>query len=102
MQPAPPPGPPERRTLFPIIQGLARGFHQIHVERITLAPSAALFVDGGVRPTTRLPVTKLQARIDNVTWPVLGPANVTVSTGLPGGGTLEVKGPVTLNPSTRR
>ena len=97
-QPAPPPSSPERRTLFPIIQGLARGFTQIHVERITLAPSAALFVDEGVKPTTRLPLTKLQARIDNVTWPVRGPANFTMSTGLPGGGTLTAKGPVTVQP----
>ncbi len=97
-QPASPPGLPERRTLFPIIQGLARGFHQIHVERITLAPSKATFVDDAVKPTTTLALTKLQARVDDLTWPVRGPAHVTVSTGLPGGGTLEAKGPLTVQP----
>lgn len=101
-QPGTPSARPARRTLFPIIRALAGGFEQIRIERITLAPSTATFVDEGVTPTTRLALTKLQARIDDLTWPVRGPANVTVSTGLPGGGALDVKGPVTVcSPSTR-
>ena len=100
MPPAPPPpsARPARRTLFPIIQALAAGFDQIRIERITLAPSTATLVDERARPTTRLVLTKLQARIDDLTWPVRGPANVTLSTGLPGGGTLDLKGPVTVQP----
>jgi hypothetical protein len=97
-QPTSPPGPPDRRALFPIIRELGRGFHQIHVEQITLAPSAALFVDERVTPTARLALTKLQARLDDLTWPVRRPARFTLSTGLPGGGTLNIKGPVTVAP----
>jgi hypothetical protein len=93
-----PPSPPDRRRIFPIIQALAQGFEQIRVERIVLAPSRATFVDGAVTPTTTLALTNLQARLDDFTWPVAGPASLALSTGLPGGGTLEVKGPVTAKP----
>jgi hypothetical protein len=84
--------------LFPIIQALVRGFEQVRVERITLAPGGAVFVDEGTTPRTTLALTKLQARIDDFTWPVRGPATLALSTGLPGGGTLEAKGPVTVQP----
>ncbi len=93
-----PPGPPARRTLFPILQELARGFDQIRIERITLAPSTAAITDESVKPTTTLALTKLQARIDDLTWPVAGPAALTLTAGLPGGGTLDIKGPVIVQP----
>jgi uncharacterized protein DUF748 len=95
--PSPPP-PSERRVLFPILQALARGFERIHVEQITLAPSMARFVDEAVSPAATLPLTQIRARIDDFTWPVRGPATVALSTGLPGGGTLDIKGPVTVQP----
>ncbi|MGH7359280.1 MAG: DUF748 domain-containing protein, partial [Candidatus Rokuibacteriota bacterium] len=90
-------GPP-RRTLFPIIRGLAAGFHQIHVEQATLTPSRVLWVDERARPTTRLALTNLQARLDGFTWPVRGPAALVLSTELPGGGRLDAKGPMTVSP----
>ncbi len=97
--PAPPAGAaPPRRTLFPIVQGLAAGFQQIRVEQATLTPSSVLWVDERARPTTRLALTKLQARLDGFTWPVRGPATLTLSTGLPEGGRLEIKGPMTVYP----
>ena len=97
--PAPPAGPvPPRRTLFPIVQGLAAGFQQIRVEQATLSPSSVLWIDERARPTTRLALTKLQARLDGFTWPVKGPATLTLSTGLPEGGRLEIKGPMTVYP----
>jgi uncharacterized protein involved in outer membrane biogenesis len=95
---AAPPGSPPPRRLFPIIQTLARGFEQIRIERITLEPSAVRFIDESVKPTTTLALSKLQARIDDLTWPVLGPAQVAISTGMPGGGTLDMKGPVVVQP----
>jgi hypothetical protein len=100
--PAARPASPSRRTLFPIIQTLARGFEQIRVERITLAPSTVAFIDESVKPTTTLALTKFQVGVDDFTWPVAGPARVAVSTGLPGGGTLDVKGPVMLQPFDAR
>jgi hypothetical protein len=96
--PATPAPPPERRMMFPVIQTLVRSFERIRVERITLAPSTATFVDETVSPTTTLALTQLRARIDDFTWPVTGPASLTLSTGLPGGGTLDVAGPVTAQP----
>jgi Domain of Unknown Function (DUF748) len=98
VKPALPPAPGERRTLFPVIRALGRGFEQILAERIALAPSTALFVDEGVKPTTTLALAKLQATINDFTWPVKKPATIVVSTGLPGGGTLDVKGPLTVQP----
>lgn len=90
--------PPVERKLFPVIQALARGFEQITVERITLAPGTATFADASVKPTTRLALTRLQATVTDLTWPPKGPANLALSTGLPGGGTLDIKGPVVPRP----
>ena len=92
------PAPPARRTLFPVIQGLAQGFAEIRVERFTLAPSTATFVDEHVKPPARLVLTKLRAQADNFTWPVKGPMTLALSAGLPGGGTLDIKGPMTVLP----
>jgi Domain of Unknown Function (DUF748) len=96
--PAQPPGQPQPRTLFPVMRELARGFHQIHVERATLAPSRVLWVDERTTPTVRLALPNLQARFDGFTWPVRGPATLALSTGMPGGGRLELKGPMTVSP----
>ena len=97
-QPVPSGAAPARRARFPIIEAIAAGFAQIRIERIVLTPSRAAFVDESVTPKATLALSNLQARIDDFTWPVRGPATVTVSTGLPGGGTLEIKGPVTVEP----
>ena len=96
--PAPTPAPTGRRTLFPVIQGLARGFEEIRIERFTLAPSTLTFVDEHVKPPARLVLTKLRAQADNFTWPVKAPMALTLSAGLPGGGTLDIKGPMTVLP----
>ncbi len=95
---APPPPAPVERKLFPVLQALARGFEQIVVDRITLAPSTAMFVDASVKPTTKLALTKLHATVTDLTWPPKGPANLVLATGMPGGGTLEIKGPVVPKP----
>jgi hypothetical protein len=94
---APPPSA-RPRTLFPVIQALARGFEQIHVEQITLAPGRLAFIDEAVKPTTTLALTKFQARVDDFTWPATRPAMLALSSSLPGGGTLTVNGPVTAWP----
>jgi hypothetical protein len=89
---------PRQRDLFPIIQGLARGFERIHVERVTLTPSRATFFDESTRPPSTLTVTDLTVRVDDLTWPPTGPATLALSTGMPGGGTLQVTGPVLVQP----
>jgi hypothetical protein len=95
---ATPPATQDRRALFPVLQGLAQGFHQIHVERATLAPSKVLWVDERATPTVRLALPDLQVRFDGFTWPVKGPAALALSTGMPGGGRLEIKGPMSVSP----
>ena len=97
-QPSSPGAAPARQARLPLIEALTAGFAQIRVERTVLAPSTAAFVDESVTPRTTLALTNLRAQIDDFTWPVRGPAAVSVSTGLPGGGTLEAKGPVTALP----
>jgi hypothetical protein len=92
------PAAPVERKLVPVLRGLSRGFEQIRVERVTLAPSTVTVVDESVKPAATLALTKLQATLDDLTWPVKGPASLTLSTVLPGGGTLEVKGPVIAQP----
>lgn len=90
--------PPTERKLFPVVRTLARGFEQILVERITLGPSTATFVDEAVKPTTKLALTNLQATVTDLTWPPKGPAKLVFSTALPGGGTLDINGPVIPQP----
>jgi hypothetical protein len=86
------------RKLVPVLRALSKGFAQIHVERIALAPSTATLVDESVKPITTLALTKLQASVDQLTWPVKGPATLAFSTVLPGGGTLRITGPVIAQP----
>ena len=97
-QPASPGAAPARQARLPLIEALTAGFAQIRVERAVLTPSTAAFVDESVTPRTTLALSNLRAQIDDFTWPVRGPAAVSVSTGLPGGGTLEAKGPVSAAP----
>lgn len=97
-QPAPPAAASARRARMPLIEALTAGFAEIRVERTALTPSTAAFIDESVTPRTTLALTNLRAQIDDFTWPVRGPAAVSLSAGLPGGGTLEAKGPVTAAP----
>jgi hypothetical protein len=90
--------PPVESRLFPVLRALSRGFEQIVVDRITLTPSTAMFVDASVKPMTKLELTKLQATVTDLTWPPKGPANLALSTGMPGGGTLDINGPVVPKP----
>jgi Domain of Unknown Function (DUF748) len=89
---------PRKRDLFPIVQGLARGFEEIRVERLILTPSSGTFFDESTRPPTTLALTDLKVRVDDLTWPPTGPATLALSTGMPGGGTLDVTGPVLVQP----
>lgn len=100
---APPPAspvaaPPLERKLFPILKALSRGFEQIVVDRITLTPSSATFVDASVKPLTALALTRLQVTVTDFTWPPKRPANLALATTMPGGGTLEINGPIVPKP----
>jgi outer membrane protein OmpA-like peptidoglycan-associated protein len=95
---AAPPSPPALRRLAPVLRALAGGFEQILVERVTLGPSTVTLVDEAVTPPTTLALTGMRATVTDLSWPPEGPATLALSTGLPGGGTLHVKGPVVPQP----
>lgn len=92
------PAPPVPRRLFPVLRALGHGFDTIRVERVTLGPSTVAFVDEAVTPTTTLALTGMQATLTDLTWPPTGPAALALSAGLPGGGTLDIKGPIVPEP----
>src|SRR5499425_1749319 len=71
---------------------------KITVEQTRIGGAKAAFVDETTNPAAQLTVTKLDVGVDNLTWPVRGPAALTLSAALPGNGTLKVKGPVVLDP----
>lgn len=97
--PAAAPGAPAGpRTLAAVVGALQGGFEKIRIERISMTPSTAMLLDEGVTPPTTLALTNLEAQVHGVTWPVTGPATLVLSTRLPGGGTLEIKGPVVAQP----
>src|SRR5215471_12695244 len=86
--PAPSPAPP---------QPAAKPW-KITVEQTRIGGAKAAFVDETTNPAVQLNVTKLDVGVDNLTWPVRGPAAVTLAATLPGSGTLKVQGPVVLDP----
>jgi uncharacterized protein involved in outer membrane biogenesis len=71
---------------------------QIGVERTKLGTAKVAFTDETVDPPAQLNVGNLEVGVDNVTWPVRGPAALTLSASLPGNGTLKIQGPVRLEP----
>jgi hypothetical protein len=93
-----PPRTAAARTLASVVRDLARGMELIRVERVVLGPSTVTVVDESVKPTTTLGLTNLQATVTGITWPPKAPADLALSTALPGGGTLQVKGPVLAQP----
>ena len=70
---------------------------RIAVERTKLTGKVQ-YSDETVSPTVQLPVNNLDIGVDNFTWPVRGPAALTLSASLPGSGTLKVQGPVIVQP----
>jgi len=90
--------PPVARQLLAVPRALAHGFTQILVERVTLGPSTVALVDEAVKPTTTLALAGMRATVTDLSWPPKGPARLSLSTRLPGGGTLDVKGPVVPQP----
>jgi uncharacterized protein DUF748 len=68
------------------------------VERTKVSTAKVAFTDETVDPAAQLNVNNLEVGVDNVTWPVRGPAALTLSASLPGNGTLKIQGPVRLEP----
>src|SRR5262249_45317966 len=62
---------------------------KVTVEQARIGGAKASFVDETTTPPAQLNVTKLDVGVDNLTWPVRGPAALTLSAALPGSGTLK-------------
>jgi uncharacterized protein involved in outer membrane biogenesis len=71
---------------------------KVAVEQTRIGGAKVAFVDETVSPAAQLNVNKLDVGVGNLTWPVRGPAALTLSAALPGNGTLKVQGPVVLDP----
>lgn len=71
---------------------------KVGVERTRLGGAKVTFTDETVAPAVELIVSKLDVAVDNITWPVRGPAALSLSAGMPGAGTIKVQGPVILQP----
>ena len=71
---------------------------KVGVERTRLGGAKIAFTDETVEPPVELTVSKLDVAVDSITWPVRGPASLSLSAAMPGAGTLKVQGPVTLQP----
>ena len=71
---------------------------EIVLKRVLIEEGATSIVDDSVEPAARFEVrgTRLEAR--NVTYPVRGPADVALTTPMPGGGRLEARGTFELEP----
>jgi len=92
------PPPTVSRRLVEAVGALTHRFERMHVERITLGPSTATLTDEAVKPPTTLALTGIQTTITDFTWPPQGPAAVTFSAALPGGGTVDASGSVIAQP----
>jgi hypothetical protein len=70
----------------------------VGLDHVTLGPSSVSWKDEAVTPTTTLALAGLRGTLTDLTWPPTGPATLALAGGLPGGGTLEVKGSVMPKP----
>jgi Domain of Unknown Function (DUF748) len=95
---APAPPPTVSRRLIAAVGALAHGFTQIQVDRVVLGPSAVTVVDESVKPPTTLALTGMHTTMTDFTWPPRRPAALALSAILPGGGTLDAKGSVVIQP----
>ena len=104
---AAPPAPKTAPTRTPAVAKPSRGQPapkvspkpwNVGVERSKVSGAKVTFTDETVTPAVELIVSKLDVGVDNLTWPVRGPASLSLSAGMPGAGTIKVQGPVTLQP----
>lgn len=68
------------------------------LEKLALSKGTLTFVDEMVSPPTTLALSDLTLSLESVAWPVVGPAKLSVSAGLPGSGRVEIKGSLIPQP----
>lgn len=69
------------------------------VRRALVEDGGASIVDASVEPAARFRIRGTRLEVQNLTWPVRGPAEVLLATPLPRGGRLEGRGTFQLDPS---
>jgi hypothetical protein len=75
------------------------GFREGELQLSRLAVDGRMSVrDPSATQGTRYPVTSLQARVSDLTWPATTPGHIDVRTSIPGGGTLALAGTVRRPP----
>src|SRR5262249_13800978 len=71
---------------------------QVAVGEISVENGALGWGDASVTPAARLQFSGLRATLRDVAWPLRGPVQVDIHTGLPGGGTVTTTGGVGVDP----
>jgi uncharacterized protein involved in outer membrane biogenesis len=71
---------------------------KITVEKVALKGGATFTDEAISTPATVLKLSNLAVQVDDVTWPNIRPMNLLVAVDLPGGGNVNAKGAVKLEP----
>jgi len=87
------PGPPA-----PAGAGKPEAEFKITVEKVALKGGATFTDEAISAPPTVLKLSNLAVQVDDVTWPNIRPMNLVVAVDLPGGGKVNAKGAVRIEP----
>jgi uncharacterized protein involved in outer membrane biogenesis len=72
--------------------------YKITVEKVALKGGATFTDEAISTPATVLKLSNLAVQVDDVTWPNIRPMNLVVAVDLPGGGKVNAKGAVKIEP----
>jgi uncharacterized protein involved in outer membrane biogenesis len=94
------PGRPEPPTpaAAPAAAGLVPGM-ELSVREALFENGGTNIVDDAVEPAARLEIRGSRLALRNLTWPSQGPAQVQLSTPMPGSGTLKAQGTFSIEPT---
>ncbi len=96
-----PPAPPAAGVPpLPAVAGPVPGL-QVSLRRARFDNGGVTLIDDAVEPAARFEVRGSQLTLRDLTWPARGaPAAVSLTTPMPGGGTLQAKGTFSIQPTT--
>jgi uncharacterized protein involved in outer membrane biogenesis len=100
-EPAAAPGAPKKAPVGPATPPAAakpEPEYKITVEKVALKGGATFTDEAVSTPATVLKLSNLAAQVDDVTWPNIRPMNLAVAVELPGGGKVNAKGAVKIEP----
>jgi uncharacterized protein involved in outer membrane biogenesis len=82
----------------PLAPGKPEAEFKITVEKVALKGGATFTDEAVSAPATVLQLSNLTVQVDDVTWPNIRPMNLAVAVNLPGGGKVNAKGAVKIEP----